>query len=56
MMKLKNKSSFKKRFRLITDKKIKRRRSNKNHNLTKKSKRRKKRLSRKKIINIKLIK
>ncbi|MDH3004986.1 MAG: 50S ribosomal protein L35 [Candidatus Shikimatogenerans sp. JK-2022] len=44
-MKLKNKSSYKKRFKFIANNKIKRKHAFKNHNLIKKSNKRKKRLS-----------
>ncbi|MDH3004658.1 MAG: 50S ribosomal protein L35 [Candidatus Shikimatogenerans sp. JK-2022] len=55
-MKLKIKSSYKKRFKLISNNKVKRKKSNKNHNLIKKTKKRKKRLSKNSIFNIKKIK
>ncbi|WGH27589.1 MAG: 50S ribosomal protein L35 [Candidatus Shikimatogenerans bostrichidophilus] len=45
MFKLKTKSSTKKRFKLMFNKKIKRKYSFKNHNLIKKSSKRKKKLS-----------
>ncbi|WGH24957.1 MAG: 50S ribosomal protein L35 [Candidatus Shikimatogenerans bostrichidophilus] len=56
MYKIKNKSSYKKRFKLISNGKVKRKKSNKLHNLKKKNKVRKKKLSKNKIINLKIIK
>ncbi|MDH3004259.1 MAG: 50S ribosomal protein L35 [Candidatus Shikimatogenerans sp. JK-2022] len=55
-MKKKIKSSYKKRFKLIANNKVKRKFSFKNHNLIKKSKKRKKRLSKNKIFSFNKIK
>ncbi|BDT61560.1 MAG: 50S ribosomal protein L35 [Flavobacteriales endosymbiont of Rhyzopertha dominica] len=49
--KLKTKSSSKKRFKILFNKKIKRKYSFKNHNLMKKSNKRKKRLSKFILLN-----
>ncbi|WOX79360.1 50S ribosomal protein L35 [Candidatus Shikimatogenerans bostrichidophilus] len=51
-IKLKTKSSSKKRFKILFNKKIKRKKSFKNHNLIKKSSKRKKRLSKFIFLNI----